>query len=81
IYDLKSIYRAGVMMGFKQNQDGALSWGYGQRYVKYDIMGREIFHAETSKIFWLFQQNFLFFSGCIAWCFMTLAMCLILRSP
>ncbi|MCZ5238347.1 aryl-sulfate sulfotransferase, partial [Escherichia coli] len=44
IYDLKSIYRAGVMMGFKQNQDGALSWGYGQRYVKYDIMGREIFN-------------------------------------
>ncbi len=32
------------MMGFKQNRDGALSWGYGQRYVKYDIMGREIFN-------------------------------------
>lgn len=44
IYDLKSIYKAGVMMGFKQNSDGALSWGYGQRYVKYDIMGREIFN-------------------------------------
>ncbi|EAU0649701.1 iron reductase [Salmonella enterica] len=45
------------------------------------VLSGEIFHAETSKIFWLFQQNFLFFSGCIAWCFMTLAMCLILRSP
>ncbi|MDV2059197.1 aryl-sulfate sulfotransferase [Salmonella enterica] len=44
IYDLKSIYQAGVMMGFKQNSDGALTWGYGQRYVKYDIMGREIFN-------------------------------------
>ena len=44
IYDLKSIYNAGVMMGFKQNHDGALTWGYGQRYVKYDIMGREIFN-------------------------------------
>jgi len=44
IYDLASADRAGVMMGFKQNQDGAMSWGYGQRYAKYDIMGREIFN-------------------------------------
>ena len=34
IYDLNSIYSAGVMMGFKQNADGMLTWGYGQRYVK-----------------------------------------------
>lgn len=46
IYDLKSIYWAGVMMGFKQNQDGALTWGYGQRYAKYDLMGREIFNRQ-----------------------------------
>lgn len=46
IYSLKSAFHAGVMMGFKQNVDGALSWGYGQRYVKYDIMGREIFNRE-----------------------------------
>lgn len=45
------------------------------------VLSGEIFYAETSKIFWLFRQNFLFFSGCVAWCFMTLAMCLILRSP
>ena len=44
IYDLNSIYSAGVMMGFKQNADGMLTWGYGQRYVKYDIMGREVFN-------------------------------------
>ncbi|WP_051144528.1 aryl-sulfate sulfotransferase [Yersinia massiliensis] len=44
IYDLNSLYNAGVMMGFKQNTDGALSWGFGQRYVKYDIMGREVFN-------------------------------------
>ena len=31
------------MMGFRQNTDGALSWGFGQRYVKYDIMGKEVF--------------------------------------
>ncbi|EJW90307.1 arylsulfate sulfotransferase [gut metagenome] len=44
IYDPESIYQAGIMMGFHQNEDGALSWGYGQRYVKYDLLGREIFN-------------------------------------
>lgn len=43
-YDPASIYKAGIMMGFHQNQDGALTWGYGQRYVKYDLLGREIFN-------------------------------------
>lgn len=43
IYDINSAYRAGIMMGFKQNDDGAMTWGFGQRYVKYDIMGRQIF--------------------------------------
>ena len=43
IYDPRSLTRAGIMMGFHQNDDGALSWGYGQRYVKYDLLGREIF--------------------------------------
>lgn len=46
IYNLKSAFNAGVMMGFKQNDDGALTWGYGQRYAKYDIMGREIWNRE-----------------------------------
>lgn len=44
IYDPDTVYQSGVMMGFEQNQDGTLTWGYGQRYVKYDIMGREIFN-------------------------------------
>ncbi|CZE48480.1 aryl-sulfate sulfotransferase [Campylobacter geochelonis] len=43
LYDIDSAYKAGIMMGFKQNADGAMSWGFGQRYVKYDILGREIF--------------------------------------
>ncbi|SUX09285.1 arylsulfotransferase [Campylobacter sputorum subsp. bubulus] len=43
LYDIDSAYKAGIMMGFKQNDDGAMSWGFGQRYVKYDLMGREIF--------------------------------------
>ncbi|BBF23772.1 aryl-sulfate sulfotransferase [Sutterella megalosphaeroides] len=44
IYDPESIYRAGVMMGFHQNADGKITFGYGQRYAKYDILGREIFN-------------------------------------
>ena len=44
IYDPRSLNKAGIMMGFHQNEDGALTWGYGQRYVKYDLMGREIFN-------------------------------------
>ncbi len=44
LWDPESIYSAGVMMGFKQNDDGELSWGFGQRYVKYDIMGRKAFN-------------------------------------
>lgn len=43
IFNPRDIYRSGVMMGFHQNDDGALSWGFGQRYVKYDLMGRRIF--------------------------------------
>ena len=44
MYDPTSIYKSGIMMGFQQSPDGALQWGYGQRYVKYDIMGRKIFN-------------------------------------
>lgn len=43
IHDMESIYRSGIMMGFQQTPDGALSWGYGQRYVKYDMLGRQIY--------------------------------------
>lgn len=46
IYDLNNPFLAGVMMGFKQDTDGALVWGYGQRYAKYDILGRKIFNRE-----------------------------------
>ncbi|MBE5692860.1 MAG: aryl-sulfate sulfotransferase, partial [Sutterella sp.] len=44
IFDLQSLYKSGVMMGFKQNDDGMLTWGFGQTYVKYDILGREVFN-------------------------------------
>ncbi|EAK9940302.1 aryl-sulfate sulfotransferase [Campylobacter lari] len=44
LIDKNNIYNRGIMMGFRQNSDGALSFGFGQRYVKYDLMGREIFN-------------------------------------
>ena len=44
IYSLDSLYYGGDMMSFRQNKDGAFTWGYGQRYVKYDLMGREIWN-------------------------------------
>ena len=49
IFDASSIYQGGVMMGFKQNDDGMLTWGYGQRYAKYDIMGREVFNRRLPE--------------------------------
>ena len=39
----------GNMMGFHQNPDGALSWAFGQRYVKYDVLGREIFDRRLPR--------------------------------
>ena len=44
IYDVEQVYRSGVMMGFQQDEEGNITWGYGQRYVKYDLMGREIYN-------------------------------------
>ncbi|ASM35810.1 arylsulfotransferase [Campylobacter sputorum subsp. bubulus] len=43
IRDPSNIYKKGNMMGFSQTKDGALLFGMGQRYMKYDLMGREIF--------------------------------------
>ena len=37
-------YKSGIMMGFQQAADGNLVFGYGQRYAKYDMLGREIFN-------------------------------------
>lgn len=44
MWNPRNPYEAGVMMGFRQNTDGAITWGYGQHYVKYDIMGRQIWN-------------------------------------
>ena len=58
IYDMQSVYNGGVMMGFQQGKDGALTWGYGQRYVKYDIMGREIFNRTLPAGYADFSHSF-----------------------
>ena len=44
IGDPEDPWRSGYFMGFQQTEDGALTWGFGQRYVKYDFMGREIYN-------------------------------------
>lgn len=44
IYDPETIWKSGIMMGFQQSPEGDLTWGYGQRYVKYDLLGREIYN-------------------------------------
>lgn len=43
-----NIYNRGIMMSFRQNKDGALTWGFGQRYIKYDILEREIFQSQIT---------------------------------
>ena len=58
IWDPESIYSAGTMMGFRQNADGALTWGFGQRYVKYDIMGREVFNRRLPAGYEDFSHSF-----------------------
>ena len=58
IYDMESVYNGGVMMGFQQGEDGALTWGYGQRYVKYDIMGREVFNRRLPAGYEDFSHSF-----------------------
>ena len=45
-------------MGFQQTKDGALTWGFGQRYVKYDLMGREIFNRRLPSGYSDFSHSF-----------------------
>ena len=50
INDPADPWTSGFMMGFQQTNDGALTWGFGQRYVKYDLMGREIFNRRLPEV-------------------------------
>lgn len=44
IYDEEHIYKAGFMVGFHQTGDGLITFGYGQRYAKMDLMGRMVYN-------------------------------------
>ena len=44
-------YSNGVMMGFHQNPDGCLTFGFGQRYAKYDLMGRKIWNRRLPNAY------------------------------
>ena len=58
IYDVEDPYRSGVMMGFQQDQDGNITWGYGQRYAKYDLLGREIYNRRLPSAYADFSHSF-----------------------
>lgn len=49
IHDQYSVLESGPMLGFEQNKDGAYTWGFGQRYLKYDIMGRKIWNRRLPQ--------------------------------
>ena len=51
IYDPENIYKSGIMMGFHQADDGFLTFGYGQRYAKYDLMGRKIWNRRLPNAY------------------------------
>ena len=38
-------------MGFHQNPDGCLTFGFGQRYAKYDLMGRKIWNRRLPNAY------------------------------
>ena len=48
INDTEDPWSSGFMMGFQQTDDGALTWGFGQRYVKYDLLGARIIQIAAS---------------------------------
>ena len=58
IGDPENPWYSGYFMGFQQTKDGALTWGFGQRYVKYDLMGREIFNRRLPSGYSDFSHSF-----------------------
>lgn len=53
-YDIR---KKGNMMGFDQTKDGALLWGMSQAYMKYDLMGREIFKRPLPRSYQDFSHH------------------------
>ncbi|WP_251362836.1 ferric reductase-like transmembrane domain-containing protein [Escherichia coli] len=44
------------------------------------LSSSDIFREKPIALIWFIRQNTLFFTGTLAWCLMTLTMCLSLRS-
>lgn len=42
LHDSNSRYNMGAMMGFRQDTDGKLVWVMSQSYMKFDLLGRQI---------------------------------------
>ncbi|MDR2790537.1 MAG: aryl-sulfate sulfotransferase [Campylobacteraceae bacterium] len=55
--DTNDLRKKGNMMGFDQTKDGALMWGMSQAYMKYDLMGRQIFHRMLPKSYIDFSRH------------------------
>ncbi|MDR0762510.1 MAG: aryl-sulfate sulfotransferase [Campylobacteraceae bacterium] len=55
--DPNDLRKKGNMMGFDQTKDGALMWGMSQAYMKYDLMGRQIFHRMLPKSYIDFSHH------------------------
>ena len=51
-------WKSGYFMGFQQTADGALTWGYGQNYCKYDLIGRKIFDRRLPAGYSDFSHSF-----------------------
>ncbi|EHO0985475.1 hypothetical protein KII59_000756 [Campylobacter jejuni] len=51
-----NIYNRGIMISFRQNKDGALTWGFGQRYVKYDVWEEKFSIANYIDFFSCYGQ-------------------------
>jgi len=62
IYDMDSLYKSGVMMGFRQDSSGLVNFGYGQRQARIDIMGRSVLNRRLPLSYNDFSHS-LFVSG------------------
>ena len=45
----RRVMDGGMMMGFHQLPNGDLSWGMAQRYMRYDMMGKEVYNRELPR--------------------------------
>ncbi|MDU6429088.1 MAG: aryl-sulfate sulfotransferase [Sutterella wadsworthensis] len=58
IGDNENPWKSGYFMGFQQTKDGALTWGYGQNYCKYDLIGRKVYDRRLPSGYSDFSHSF-----------------------